>query len=233
MYMEDGKDALKLAEDLAKNVLGLSATTALAVIGQSEKEAATAIAVSGAVDKALATADTEVAIKTIRAAEVLAFSELRKAEETAVVVLETAEAEAVKVLATASNKAVNVLAMAETMLAFARRQLEESIKNAAVMLKASEELSASELLLVEAFDAHNLGVAQKELLGYMNDHHELLHHMHGGYSVGGGADCTKKDDFEECAHALKETRTIKAATLKQHQADAAESLLRADTASSL
>ena len=154
-------------------------------------------------------------------------------EETAVAVLETAEAEAVKVLAKASTKAVNVLAMAETMISFARGQLKASIENAAYMLKASEELSASELLLVEDFDADNLSTTQKELLGYMTDNHELLHYMQGGYSMGSGADGTKKDNFEQCAKALRESRKVKAAALKQHQADAATNLLREDATSKL
>src|SRR5665213_354907 len=85
---------LKIAENAAKALLGLSATTAVAVLGLSEKEAASEMSIKGAVNKALATANNEAAVKTIRAAETLAFAELRKAEETAVGVLEIAEAEA-------------------------------------------------------------------------------------------------------------------------------------------
>jgi hypothetical protein len=113
----------------------------------------------------------------------------------------------------ASSKAVNVLAMAETMLAYARGQLETSIENAAYMLKASEELSASELLLVEDFDAHNLSAVQKELFAHMK------------FTID-RADCIKKEKFEQYAIDLKESRRVKAVTLKQHQADTALHLLR-------
>ena len=224
--MDNRKDTLRIAEEAAKNLLGLSATTALAVLGLSEKEAASEMSISGAVNKALSTASTEAAVETIRAAEVLAFSDLRKAEETAVAVLATAEVEAVKVLAKASVKAVNVLAMAETMLAYARGQLEVSIVDAATMLNASQELSASELLLVEDFDAQHLSTTQTELLEHMENHHQLAHHMGGGYSMDTGADCTKKVNFEQAAQDLRETRRVKAFDLKQHQADTARDLVR-------
>jgi hypothetical protein len=224
--MDDKKDTLRLAEEAAKNLLGLSAATALAVLGRSEKEAASEMSISGAVDKTLSTASTEAAIETIRAAEVLAFSDLRKAEKTAVAVLATAEIEAVKVLAKASVKAVNVLAMAETMLAYARGQLEVSIVDAAVMLNASQELSASELLTVENFDAHHLSLTQTELLDHMDNHHELLHQMSGGYSVDDAADCTKKANFEQAAQDLREIRRVKASDLRQHQADTARDLIK-------
>ena len=113
------------------------------------------------------------------------------------------------------------------MLAYARLQLESSVENAAYMLKLSEDLSASELLLVEDFDAQHLSTTQNELLAHMGHHHELLHYMQGGYSTDiSDIDNSKKMTFEQCAKDLRENRRIKAIGLKQHQADVARDLIK-------